>query len=158
MLKFLNTCAEIEDVVGAIYRQLADTLPENHELRGIWLEMAEDEGEHARQIRLAARLPAQDVFKGSKVSLAKVQELLQRARGVQKRLQEEQFTVQEALQLSIHLEVEFRLVHVALAVEFQEEAMRRMFQSLTRDDDRHANLVRHYLAKVTGTPAGNRSA
>jgi rubrerythrin len=151
MLKFLNTCAEIEDLVGAIYRQLADTLPEGHELRGIWLEMADDEGDHARQIRLAARLPAREVFKGVKVSLSKVQELLQCARGVQKELQEAQLPIQEALQLSLHLEAEFRLVHIALAAEFLEESMRRMFQALAHEDDRHVNLVRHYLDKVTAT-------
>jgi rubrerythrin len=153
MLKFLNTCAEIEETVGAIYRQLAGSLPEEHELRGIWLKMAGDEDGHAQQIRLASRLPAREVFKGVNVSLGKVETLLQSARGVQKELQGARLAIGEALKLSMGIEEGFRQVHVALAVEFIDESMRRMFQSLAGDDERHANLLRHYLAKVTASPS-----
>jgi rubrerythrin len=155
MLKFLNSCAEIEDTIGAIYRLLAETLSEGHELRRIWLEMADEEAEHARQIRFAARLPAREVFTGVNISLSKVEELLRRAREFKERLQGAQITTSEALKLSMHLETEFNAVHMVLAVEFREESMRRMFQSLASDDDRHANRLRQYLLKIsTATKMG----
>jgi rubrerythrin len=153
MLKFLTVCAAIEDSAGAIYRQLAGMLPEDHELRGIWLEMAEDEAEHARQIRLAARLPAREVFSGMKLSLGRAEELLQRVREMQKELQGGRLAMARALKLSLQLEEEFRQVHVAVAMEFSDESMRRMFQSLSWNDDRHANLLRNYLAKVSDDSA-----
>jgi rubrerythrin len=155
MLRFFNACAEIEETVGAIYRQLAAALPEGDELRSLWLQMAIEEDEHARQIRLAGRLPAREVFKGLHIPLAKIEEHLQRARAIQKKLQEVRPAMPVALKLSMQLEEEFRVVHVALAVEFRDESMKRMFESLAGDDDRHANQLRQFLAKMA-VPAGQR--
>jgi rubrerythrin len=158
MLKFLNTCAEIEETVGAIYRLLADALPEGHELRRIWLEMADDEVDHARQIRFAARLPAREVFQGVNIPLARIEELLQTARAWQRKLTGVRPSISEALALALQLETDFSLVHVELAVEFQEESMRRLFQALANDDGRHAGQLRQYLAKLPMPPAAGASA
>jgi rubrerythrin len=145
MLKFLNGCAEIEETVEAIYRLFAEALPEGHALRSVWLKLADDEGEHARQIRLAGRLPARDIFKGASLPQSRVDDLLQKARGLLRQLQGAPPSVTDALKLSLQMETEFSEVHVALAVEFQDEGIRRMFQALASGDERHANLLRHFL-------------
>lgn len=154
MNKLLKGCEEIEQTIAAIYRQLAETVACAGELQAIWTAMAKDEDDHAAQIRLANRLPESETVEQLKLPEAKVNQLLNRARTILEGARTTTMSADDALRVSLKLEGEFLAVHTALAIEFADESMRRMFQCLARCDEEHQRDLREYHARhFAQTPA-----
>ena len=80
MQPFLNRCAEVEETLAQIYTELAVTVAAEQTLKNIWLAMADDEGEHAREIRMAVRMLKEDIVVGEQVPDAEIRQLLAQAR------------------------------------------------------------------------------
>jgi len=150
MRKFLNDCAAIEETIAAIYRQLAEALPCDEELKAIWRKMADEEDQHAIQIGLAARLPYKETFRGENLTPAKVEQLLHRARTILAGVRSAGMTEEDALRVSLKLEGEFMAVHVASAAEFLDGKMREMFRCLARGDEEHHRALEEYHARRFG--------
>jgi len=150
MRKFLNDCIAIEETIAAIYRQLAASVGCDAELKAIWEKMAGDEEQHALQIRLAARLPQQETFKGEKLTPARTGQLLSRTRTILEGTNSAKMGVEDALRVSLKLEGEFLAVHVAAAAEFIDGKMREMFLCLARGDEEHQRALQEYYARHFG--------
>lgn len=134
---FMNQCAEIEDVVAQIYREMAATVAADDELKGVWLSLADDEDEHAREILLAKRMLKSEVLNEEWDSGSKIKELLAQAHELQKRVRRGGLSVRKALQLSLYLEEHFRQVHVLCTVDFCDDGLRRLFERLGKADQEH---------------------
>ncbi len=143
MLKFLNTCAEVEEAVGGVYRLLAEKRIGDEALQRFWTKMAEDEANHAMQIRFVMRLPGVHTFKEQSFPLEKVAQMLTKAQGLQQKLQNSQISEPQALSLALALEEDFLAVHIDSAVAFKDETIRNMMNSLGSADKNHVeNLQR----------------
>lgn len=144
MQAFMNRCAEIEDILAQIYRELAEVFATDRDLEDIWLGMADDEGEHAREIRLAKRMLKDDIIVCEQVSDAQIRRLLSRARDILAKVRRSVLPIKEALRLSLHLEDEFRQVHVLCAVRFADSAVQKIFERLGRADREHVARLAEY--------------
>lgn len=144
MQAFMNRCAEIEDILGQIYRELAAVFAADRDLEDIWLGMADDEGEHAREIRLAKRMLNDDIIVCEQVPDAQIRMLLSRARDILAKVRRSVLPIKEALRLSLHLEDEFRQVHVLCAVRFADSAVQKIFERLGRADREHVARLAEY--------------
>jgi rubrerythrin len=143
MLKFLNTCAEVEEMVGGVYTLLAENMIGDEALQRFWTKMAEDEASHAMQIRFAMRLPVDHTFKEESFPLEKVAQMLTTAQEIQQKLQNSQISEPQALSLALALEEDFLAVHIDSAVAFKDETIREMLNSLGSADKNHVeNLQR----------------
>ncbi len=143
MRNFLRICLEIEEIAARIYQTLAQSDIYDSKLRAIWVKMAEEEKEHALQIRFASRLPGEKVFKDSK-PVEGVQKLLIEARSVLTRIEKEPLTEGDALRLALNLEERFCEVHVSTANNFIDEKMKELFKSMTVADKDHLAPLREY--------------
>jgi rubrerythrin len=159
MQAFLNRCAEIEDTLAGIYRELASTVSAEQELKAIWLAMADDEGEHGREIRMAKRMVKEDILVGEQISDAEVRSLLFRARSLLDKVRRSPLSVKEALRLSLHMEEDFRRVHVLFAVRFGDTGIRRVFERLGQSDREHvARLTEYCRTRVAADSAGKTTS
>lgn len=141
---FLNRCAEVEETLAHIYTELATKVEAEQVLKKIWLAMADDEGEHAREIRMAVRMLKEDIILGEQVPDAEIRQLLMQARDFLAHVQQSGMIVKEALRLSLHLEEDFRRVHLLCAVQFADDGMRMVFERLGRADQDHVARLTNY--------------
>ena len=143
MRNFLRICTEIEETAARIYQSLAQSSVYDAKLRAIWGKMAEEEDEHALQIRFAARLPSSKVFRESR-PIDGVQKLLVEAHAVLTRIGREPLTVGETLRLALTLEEKFCEVHVSTAKNFIDEKMKKLFETMIVADKEHLAPLREY--------------
>lgn len=144
---FLNRCAEVEETLAQIYTALAATQAAEQELKHIWMAMADDEGEHAREILLALRMLKEEILVGEQIPEADVRQLLTRARDLLAKVRQPGLSIQDALRLSLHLEEDFRRVHVLCAVSFADAGMRKVFERLGQADQDHVARLTDYCRR-----------
>ncbi len=142
VLRFLSVCAEIEDVVGNIYQELAERVECDAQLRALWTQMAHDEEAHAMQIRFAMRLPASQAFKSQTLPVAQAERLLQSARGILAGARTSSVNERLALRLSLKLEEDFLAIHIGSAMAFQDDSLRQMLNCLGSADRDHVEKLR----------------
>lgn len=142
MFRFLKLCAEIEDVVGEIYKVLAERVECDTPLRDLWIRMAHDEEAHALQIRFAMRLPRSQIFRKQTLPLAQAEQLLKSARGILAGARTKVVNERLALRLSRKLEEDFIAIHVGAAMAFQDDSMRQMLNCLGSADREHVEKLR----------------
>ncbi len=148
MHKFFRMCIEIEEMVAGVYRELAAATPAEGKLKKLWLEMALEEEDHARQIKLAARLPAMETIRKPLIPLQQVEHLHRKVKTLLEQIKGRTISREKALLLSLRVEREFVVVHVHCAVEFVDESMQALFRSLAADDERHAEALATYCREA----------
>jgi len=157
MIKFLEKCAQIEQLVSEIYYVFASN-PENDEtLANIWKDMARDEGDHCQQLRLAARLPASDAFNGVNKNCPAPEALHEQAELLLEKARSNNLSILEMLKTAVVLEKEFRTLHAGSGLEFKNASLRSTFEKLSRADAEHLRELDAYLTKYkaerqTGKP------
>jgi len=145
--QFFNTCIAIEKTIGNIYRQLAESVSCDPELKDIWLKMAKEEDQHALDIGFAARLPGDGNFQPKAHLMAKIVRMHDFAKQALAKAQSGRLPAQSAVELSLRLEDEFLAIHIASAVEFENESIGRMFAAMVRGDEEHCRGIRDYHAR-----------
>ena len=156
MRTFFQRCADIEEALAEIYRELASSPLGDADLRQIWREMAREEGDHARQLRLAARLPEEETVRAARIPLQQVLHLRDLAVAYLQEVKGGTLTLEGALQLSMRLENEFAGIHAHCAAEFIDEQMSAMFRALAWDDERHAQTLFDYC-RAAGIGTGENA-
>lgn len=146
MKRFLRLCAEVESTVEKAYQALAKKT-EEPELKAMWLQLANDEADHANQLLLAERLAAGDSFPGQNMATEKVRLLLKEAQDFLTAAQGDPMAPFEALKTSILLEKKFMDVHVNNAIVFSSDSLRKTFDALGRSDEAHFETLKAYLRR-----------
>jgi len=153
MVKFLVSCALVEDKAAQVYQSLRDAAlaTGDEELGGLWQRMAREEESHALQLRLAARLSREHVFEllppGDKTDPAVLLEL---AEALLERARSEQLDELGMLQIGDELETGFHSIHTAYTLLFGDPGLKKMFDALARDDNQHLAALRERIGKLPG--------
>ena len=148
MKAILQTCIEVEERVGEIYRQLVKHPDANEELREIWQEMADDEMRHARRIRLVAeRFEVAGVI-ACNLTSESVQELMDRAGEILLDVQEGRLSLEEAIYTSVELEDTFLNAHLGFAASGNQPDLQTMFKALAEADREHTERLKSYLNRM----------
>ncbi len=132
---------EIEETVAKIYRQLAKSPRLPAELKRILHALADEEDDHAMQLRFAKRFPTGTAVVEKETNLAPVNELLARAKAMLTMAQQKECDVAQALDMGIELEQDFCQAHIANSVEFANEKLKQMFAALAKDDKAHTQKL-----------------
>lgn len=148
-MQLLNVCLEIEETLGKIYRHFAEHGPGEESLRGLWQQLAEDEVQHALQIRFLLRLPSDGVIEGERLPLATAKAMLDYAKKALAEIREKSINEATALQLARKLEKDFSRVHASVALDFQQEKTRAMISALAKADELHDQLLADYGKRAT---------
>ncbi|NJC87068.1 MAG: hypothetical protein FIB02_00805 [Desulfuromonas sp.] len=155
-IRFLTTCALVEDKAAEIYRAMAVAAraQNDEELAALWQTMAVDEENHAQQVRLAMRLSREKVFAELKAeeegaALA----LLARAEDLLQRVTASSVSEEEMLRVASDLEKRFQKIHTTYTIVFQESSMKKMFDALARADDTHLAGLQARIKKFSGEPS-----
>ncbi len=137
MKKHLLLCVEIEETAARIYRQLAtsDKLP--GQLKVILKNLADDEDDHASQLRFALRFSTGSDFSFKSSDLVPTQALLDRAKALLEKTIQHDFDVKQVIEAGIELEQDFCRVHIENSMEFKDENLRKMFAALAQADTIH---------------------
>lgn len=141
MKRFLNICVEIEETVAKIYRQLATSPRLPNELKMVLENLANDEDDHAMQLRFALRFPAGTAVVEKELNRAPVEDLLMRAKAMLAMAQREEFDVKQALEIGMELEQDFCQAHIGNSMEFRDENLKKMFAALAQDDKVHCQKL-----------------
>ena len=150
ILEYLAHCEKIAESIGDVYRAMAESVPCNDRMRGIWQQLAKDEDDHALQVRFALRLHPKDVLESQRLTTEAVDRFLHRVQSILQGMEELPMTEKGALRLSRQLEEDFHRLHVASVELFRDQKMKDMFRCLARQDDDHAALLKKYDSEVYG--------
>lgn len=147
MKKYLLLCIEIEETAAKTYRQLSEStnLPTN--LKVVMQVLADDEDQHAMQLRFALRLPAGSIVLDKKFDRAPVESLLARAKALLERTRQKDFDAKLAIEMGIELEQDFCQAHIGNCMEFHDQSMKKMFAALAQDDKAHMQKLLDAKAK-----------
>ena len=141
MNRFLSLCTEIEEHIARIYRKLAASSQIPADLRVILHSLADDEDDHAMQLRFAMRFPAGTAITGKKIEKEQLQQLLQRAKLMLQQVQSQELDARQAIELGIELEEDFCQAHIGNSMIFSDENLKKMFAALARDDKTHVQKL-----------------
>ena len=147
----LDRCARIEQTVAKIYRRMAEAVRGGDELRSLWLEMAAEEEEHLRQIRLAQRLLREDTAAAPQISEGTLEQLDNRANSILRGVQRAGVSADDALRVSVKLEQDFLDIHGGRALDFADENARRLFANLARADQEHIARLQRFCRARSNT-------
>lgn len=145
MIKFLEKCAQVEHLVSEIYFEFAGNQENDDALTRIWKDMARDEENHCQQLRLAARLPIRETFSGINPKSPKPEPLHELAGSILEKAKQTPPSKLDMLKTAVLLEKEFRKLHTAAALEFNDAGLRKTFDSLSRADSEHLRELDAYL-------------
>ena len=137
MKRYLQICVEIEETAASIYRQLAKSKNLPAELQDILQELANDEDDHASQLRFALRFSPTSVFNGKAIDRTPAQALLKRAKELHDQTCQQDFDTAKAIETGIELEHDFCQAHIGNCMEFKEDSLKKMFSALAQDDKVH---------------------
>ncbi len=146
MKKYLLLCVEIEETVARIYRQLAKSKNLPGELKVILQNLADDEDDHASQLRFALRFTAGTSFTQKTFDHAPIQTLLDRAKDLLDKTSQQDFDARQAIATGIELEQDFCQAHVGNSLNFKDESLKKMFAAMAQDDRVHSQKL--YDAKT----------
>lgn len=144
MRSYLNDCLKIEQVMGEVYRKLAEVRIYSDKLRGIFERMALDEDEHARLLEIAKGVPEEIFFEGVSIEPERLDALLRRAHQLLRLADNPPRSESLMLETAKELEREFMQIHLQNAVKFHDAEMVELFQNLAREDSRHIEALDAY--------------
>lgn len=145
MNRFLQLCAEIEDLAAQIYQELERQSAGNERLQEIMRRMALDEEDHARQLRFALRVSPKDTFEGVSANTGDPYALKLRANQLLQQAKEETFDEYALLKVAVELENDFHKIHASHSLLFKDPTMKKLFESLARADQLHVADLSKYL-------------
>ena len=153
MKRHINICIQIEETAGQIYQKMAESPHLSATVRQTLLELAEDEGKHASQLRFALRFPENSVVKSQPDLMVQAQLLLEQAQRLLNRPEIVKIDDQQAVNLGLKMEKDFCQAHIASSFEFADSGMKKMFAAMAQADETH--VQRLVDLKNTISPSGN---
>ena len=150
MQRYLADCSRIETALAGVYRHWSQCSDHGEALCELWRQLAGDEEQHAQQLELAGRLPGKEALMRLGLGRAEGKELLARAENTLQGVEAEAMAPSVALQVALALEDEFCRVHAASALCFKDEATRRLFEGLCREEERHFAALRNHVNEFRG--------
>lgn len=141
MRKHLNVCIRIEETAGKIYRKMAISARLSVPARQTVLELADDEEDHANQLRLALRLPENVFVTAAPTTGQGAQELLKQAEQILSKVSHIEVDDQQAISIGIELEKKFRQVHLANSYDFKKRDLKEMFAAMALADAEHCQRL-----------------
>lgn len=152
MKRHLNICINIEETVAKIYRNLIQSPRLTTVVKETLLELADDEDDHANQLRFALRFPEASMIASRVETRQQAEALLQESKNILEKTLKIEIDDQQAISIGIELEKRFCEVHIANSFEFKEEKFKAMFAAMAKEDERHCRKLLE-LKKSIGQPS-----
>lgn len=144
MRSYLNECLKIEQVMGEVYRRLAEVRIYSDRLRSIFERMARDGDEQARQLEIAKGVPEEVFFAGPRIERERLAALSRRAQQLLRLADNPPRSESLMLETAKELEREFMQIHLHNAVKFHDAEMVELFRNLAREDSKHIEALETY--------------
>ncbi|MDF1579540.1 MAG: hypothetical protein P1P74_02040 [Desulfuromonadales bacterium] len=150
--KSLQLCAEIESMIGQIYRNFEQSSASTPKMKAFWAQMALDETDHERQIRFVLRLPTKEICLNKEGEEdRRVATLHGQVRAALTRVEQEMLTANKMLDLAEQLESHFMTVHAANAVASQHKSLKNMLTALGKHDQEHIAQLTEFIKDFRST-------
>lgn len=141
MKRHLNICIQIEEAAARIYREMIKSGQLSTAVHQTLTQLAEDEDEHATQLRFALRFPEGSLVNSSEQMLAQARALLQEAEQLLEKVSSLSVDDRLAIKLGIRLEESFCKVHIANSFEFSDPTYKTMFAAMAKADEEHCRRL-----------------
>ena len=145
----INMCIKVEETMGKIYNYLAEAYASDPPMETMWKKMAQEEGNHARQFRLALRMQSALGISGVNLESDRIAEKLRMAESFLKQISTQTPEVSEVLRETIALEDALADIHADVALKIPDERNRKMFQAMMAADKEHATTLSDALKKIS---------
>jgi len=141
MKRHINICIRIEETVGRIYRHMAASEFLTADVRQTLQTLAEEEEEHAGQLRFALRFPEDSVVKSLPEMLTQAQQLLDQVQRILQKIEATEVDDRQALSIGIELEKKFCQAHIANSFQFTDKSLKEMFAAMAKGDELHCQRL-----------------
>jgi rubrerythrin len=147
MVRMLDGCEEVENMVAEIYHFFADHFREHAKISLHWRRTALEEENHARQVNLAKKTRDSIVW----VSIEAWQQVLSvqnQLRDTLERFRQSPPSLEEALTFSIASEEQIDCLHMTNAILMREQSGNKLFVAMMNEDREHALWFKDALRQL----------
>ncbi len=146
LAKVINLAIELENLIGEIYR-LASILSPDENIARALDRLAEEEQQHVNLLRTGrnylARVP--EVFGSPAISENEMLEGLKSAQALLARIESRKLLLPQMLTELKELESQFEKIHLHTLIEIQDESLKKLFQVLSGEDEKHVERLSELL-------------
>jgi len=148
-LAFLDDAAALEEILSAIYEELA-RLTVNQRLKTELQRLQKEETNHSLVIRTGKNYVRQapDAFGKTIVTKTELEGGLEAARSILDDVRSGGEDFREAIVLVRRLEDQFEKIHMATAMDIKDEMLQKLFQRLAKDDKDHRLALDEILQRL----------
>lgn len=143
----LDRCAQIEEMVGDIYRYFGKHFIEDDALSRLFFKTALEEDEHASQFKLASRLHGAGM-KSVKTDLQGIESIQAMIQSVFDRVQQTPPAKKAALELAMKIEATLGEYHMNSIVVFEDPGLSTLFSSMRGNDHEHYLMLQKAFEAV----------
>jgi rubrerythrin len=148
-IKVLETCTQVEEGAGRLYRLLAEAHKGSPELAALWEKTAREEDNHSQQIGMVIRKRDQMAAQ-VQVELARAEKAFDLIQDVIAHVQANAPAPRQALEDAIMLEKTLMAFHADYAVRFAEPMWEQLFKAMMAADRDHVGALESALASLRG--------
>jgi rubrerythrin len=157
MRRFIECCAEVEELAAFIYRELEVRADDNEPLQRLMRKLADDEDDHARQLRFALRVSPKETFAGINEAAGDPYQLKSEAEQLLNQVKAGTRNEHELLKIAVTLENRFQGIHAGYVLLFKDDSLKKLFSSLARADEKHLVDLNAYLNEYKHRRATSQS-
>jgi len=137
----LQVCRDIEVCCAEIYRVYEERFADDAELQTLWAKTRAEEENHARQFALAINMRREGVVVSTSIDKVKATVVLAMLKSIYDGILLHTPTRLDALRSAIKLEEKLAAFHLEAVASFQDDSLRKMFQSMMRADNLHLKAL-----------------
>ena len=143
--EFLTAAAELEMVAAMLYETMAELSPDSGMVRHL-RALADDEARHANAITIGKRdhQEMSDAFGRIDLEDGELQRLIMDGNAFRASLKPG-FILTEGLKKMLKIERRFEKIHIAASIEITNPALKRLFETLTKNDRSHIATLNNLL-------------
>lgn len=146
LAKIITQAIELENLIGEIYR-LASSLSPDEFLARELARLADEELQHVNQLRTGrnylARAP--EAFGQPAIDEEEMLQGIKSAQELLARIEGRKLLLPQILAELKNLESQFEKIHLNTLMEIQDESLKKLFQVLAGEDQKHVKRLSHLL-------------
>lgn len=138
----LEICRDIEVCASELYYYYAEIYQDIPEISQLWKKTAQEEDNHAYQFELALKLCRKDIVQSVAVDIRTAQTILDKLKSLNATAKKIKPSIDDALNLAIRLEEKLSEYHLTSTVQFNDDAHKKLFDSMMKNDRGHVETLK----------------
>lgn len=144
----MEICETIEISCSELYHYFSNLFRQEREMLLLWLKMAMEDENHAKQFALLSKLRRHNVIESLHVELVDAEVTLIYVQSLIEKVRSQPPTLEEALRLAINLEQKLVKFQMENVVTFSDESCERSFLAMASAGNTHLEALQETYSRL----------